>query len=120
MSGERDRRLPKPLLGVTQGCRVEGVLYAWVRVTRRELVLVGAAKPASSVSRSRRRNENRTSEKAAQIGTIRQAEQRWSLVNAVVPPGTLSYTEKVRPQLLSLRHIQLKYKESFVFRVNFP
>jgi hypothetical protein len=92
-------------LGVTQGCRVEGVLYAWVRVTRREPVLVGAAKPASSVSRSRRLNKNRTSEKAAQIGTIRQAEQRWSFVNAVVPPGTLIYAEKVRPQLLSLRQL---------------
>jgi hypothetical protein len=86
-----------------QGCRVEGVLYAWVRVTRREPVLVGAAKPASSVSRSRRVNKNRTSEKAAQIGTIHQAERRWSLVNAGVPPGTLIYAEKVRCQFLSLR-----------------
>jgi hypothetical protein len=92
-------------LGVTQGGRVEGVLYAWVRVTRREPVPVGAAKPASSVSRSRQLNENGTSGKAAQIGTIREAEQRWSLVYAVVPPGTLIYAEKVRPQLLSLRHV---------------
>jgi len=94
---------------------VEGVLYARVRVTRREPVLVGAAKPASSVSRSRRLNENRTSEKAVQIGTIRQAEQRWSLVNAVVPPGTLIYAEKVRPQLLSLRHMTLKVLQFFLY-----
>ena len=84
---------------------MEGVLYARVRVTRREPVLVGAAKPASSLSRSRRLNENRTSEKAVQIGTIRQAEQGWFLVNAVVPPGTVIYAEKVRPQLLSLRQL---------------
>jgi hypothetical protein len=98
-----------------KGCRVQGVLSARVRVTRREPVLVGAAKPASSVSRSRRLNENRTSEKAAQIGTIRQAEQRWSLVNAVVPPGTLIYAEKVRPQFLPLRHLILKYKVNLCF-----
>jgi hypothetical protein len=38
------------------------------------------------------------------MGTAKQVDWRWSLVNADLPPGTLIYAEKVRPQVLSLRH----------------